>query len=115
MKKDQSEFIKGSQTALNLLHSLYTGTVQSMYSNPFFIKKQALWHIAEKQRSPDELRCRLKTDFLRISLAGVLLNYHSSVIKLGDRDIASIPLSPKQDIVIDGYSSRFVCCYAPAT
>ena len=32
MKKDESEFIKGSQTALNLLHSLYTGTVQSMYA-----------------------------------------------------------------------------------
>lgn len=32
MPKDKSDFMKGSQSALNLLHSLYTGTVQSMYA-----------------------------------------------------------------------------------
>ena len=32
MSKDKSDFTNGSQSALNLLHSLYTGTVQSMYA-----------------------------------------------------------------------------------
>lgn len=32
MPKDQSDFMKGSQSALNLLQSLHTGTAQSMYA-----------------------------------------------------------------------------------